>query len=562
MAISKRITNNMAAQKIIRLISDFNIRPLSGYISNKLNTEKFALELAPYGQVYQALDRSSQSWLDIVWTTPERVLPGFYRALQLERVMHEDILSEVDDFVQSLICESERNKYIFVAAWHLSANNGYGMLDWQDGLGLSNLLAKCNLRLAEKISANKNIFVLPTHGWMEGLEQPFSRKLWYAAKVPYVGGVFENAAKHIQQSIDAIEGKSRRLIVVDLDNTLWGGVVGEDGWRGVRLGGHDHVGEAFRDFQLALKALSNRGVQLAISSKNDEAVALEAIDNHPEMILKRDDFAAWRINWNDKALNIAEIAKEINLGLESIIFIDDNPAERLRVSDALPGVLVPEWPDDPAIYVETLLSLSCFEIAAITNEDRARTAMYVSERKRLNTKLSVKNNDDWLRKLCVKVSAERVNSNNISRVTQLFNKTNQLNLSTRRLSEQEIIAWGDKNTRSMMAISVSDQFGDMGLVGVISVETVGAKGLLVDFILSCRVMGRRVEEALLHLAVQELAKFGANFMEIIYKPTDRNRPILQVLKEAKLEKVGAQIFRVDIGLGYKKPEFVELKSVD
>ncbi|MBT6440274.1 MAG: HAD-IIIC family phosphatase, partial [Flavobacteriales bacterium] len=377
----------MAAQKIIRLISDFNIRPLSGYISNKLNTEKFALELAPYGQVYQALDRSSQSWLDIVWTTPERVLPGFYRALQLERVMHEDILSEVDDFVQSLICESERNKYIFVAAWHLSANNGYGMLDWQDGLGLSNLLAKCNLRLAEKISANKNIFVLPTHGWMEGLEQPFSRKLWYAAKVPYVGGVFENAAKHIQQSIDAIEGKSRRLIVVDLDNTLWGGVVGEDGWRGVRLGGHDHVGEAFRDFQLALKALSNRGVQLAISSKNDEAVALEAIDNHPEMILKRDDFAAWRINWNDKALNIAEIAKEINLGLESIIFIDDNPAERLRVSDALPGVLVPEWPDDPAIYVETLLSLSCFEIAAITNEDRARTAMYVSERKRLNTKL-------------------------------------------------------------------------------------------------------------------------------------------------------------------------------
>ena len=552
----------MAAQKIIRLISDFNIRPLSGYISNKLNTEKFALELAPYGQVYQALDRSSQSWLDIVWTTPERVLPGFYRALQLERVMHEDILSEVDDFVQSLICESERNKYIFVAAWHLSANNGYGMLDWQDGLGLSNLLAKCNLRLAEKISANKNIFVLPTHGWMEGLEQPFSRKLWYAAKVPYVGGVFENAAKHIQQSIDAIEGKSRRLIVVDLDNTLWGGVVGEDGWRGVRLGGHDHVGEAFRDFQLALKALSNRGVQLAISSKNDEAVALEAIDNHPEMILKRDDFAAWRINWNDKALNIAEIAKEINLGLESIIFIDDNPAERLRVSDALPGVLVPEWPDDPAIYVETLLSLSCFEIAAITNEDRARTAMYVSERKRLNTKLSVKNNDDWLRKLCVKVSAERVNSNNISRVTQLFNKTNQLNLSTRRLSEQEIIAWGDKNTRSMMAISVSDQFGDMGLVGVISVETVGAKGLLVDFILSCRVMGRRVEEALLHLAVQELAKFGANFMEIIYKPTDRNRPILQVLKEAKLEKVGAQIFRVDIGLGYKKPEFVELKSVD
>jgi FkbH-like protein len=561
MVIFQKGIDNMIDRKIIRLVSDFNISPLSGFLSNKLKSQEFALELAPYGQVYQTLERSSENWLDIVWTTPERVLPGFHKALQLEEVMHEDILAEVDDFAQSLIWASEK-RYIFVAAWHLSANHDYGMLDWKDGSGLSNLLAKCNIRLAEKISANKNIFMLPTHSWMEGLKQPLSKKLWYAAKVPYISGVFENAAKNIQQCVDAIKGKSRRLIIVDLDNTLWGGVVGENGWQGVRLGGHDHVGEAFRDFQLALKALSNRGVQLAISSKNDEAVALEAIDNHPEMILKRDDFAGWRINWNDKAVNIAELANEINLGLESIVFIDDNPAERSRVSDALHGVLVPEWPEDPAMYVKTLLSLRCFETTAITNEDRARTVMYVSERNRQSIKLSVKNNDDWLRKLCVKVSAQHVNSNNISRVTQLFNKTNQLNLSARRLSEQEIIAWGDKKNRSMRAISVSDQFGDMGLVGVISVEALGTKGRLVDFILSCRVMGRGVEETLLHLAVYELANLGANIMEIIYEPTERNRPTLKVLEEAKLEKVNAQTFRVDIDLGYEKPEFVELKLVD
>jgi len=547
-------------QKIISIISDFNIVPLSGHLKNKLKHPKFVIETAPYGQVYQSLARSSDSWLDIVWTLPERILPGFNKALQCVQVKHEDILTEVDDFAESLIRASTQ-KYIFVAAWHLPVSKGYGILDWQDGLGLSSLLTKCNLRLSAKISAHNNIFMLPAHSWMEGIKQPISKKLWYATKVPYVSDVFEAAAESIQQSVYAINGKSRRLIIVDLDNTLWGGVLGETGWQGVRLGGHDHVGEAFKDFQLALKALSNRGVQLAISSKNDEAVAMEAIENHPEMVLKKEDFAGWRINWNDKAANIAELVNEINLGFESIVFIDDNPAERGRVSDALHEVLVPEWPKDPAMYVETLHSLCCFDTSTITNEDRVRTAMYVSERNRQSIKQNVGSNDDWLRKLGTSVTALPVNSNNISRVTQIFNKTNQLNLSTRRLSEQEIISWGDQETRSMMAISVSDQFGDMGLVGIVSVEVSDAKGRLIDFILSCRVMGRRVEEMLIYLAVSELKKLGAKTMEVVYKPTNRNRPTLRVLEEAKLEKTGAQKFGVNFELGYGKPEFVELNFV-
>jgi FkbH-like protein len=547
-------------QKVISIISDFNIAPLSGYLKNKIKHPDFVFETAPYGQVFQSLARSSKSWLDIVWTLPERILPGFNKALQLEHIIHEDILTEVDDFAESLIRASTQ-KYIFVAAWHLPVSNGYGILDWQDGLGLSSLLAKCNLRLSEKIAKYHNIFMLPTHSWMGGIKQPISKKLWYATKVPYVSDVFENAAEYIQQSVYAINGKSRRLIIVDLDNTLWGGVVGETGWQGVRLGGHDHVGEAFKDFQLALKALSNRGVQLAISSKNDEAVALAAIDNHPEMVLKREDFAGWRINWNDKAANIAELVNEINLGFESIVFIDDNPAERGRVSDALSEVLVPEWPEDPAMYVETLHALCCFDTTTITNEDRARTSMYVSERNRQSIKQNVGSNDDWLRRLGNSVTALPVNSSNISRVTQLFNKTNQLNLSTRRLSDQEIISWGDKETRSMMAISVSDQFGDMGLVGVVSVEASNAEGRLIDFILSCRVMGRRVEETLIYLAVTELEKLGAKTMEVVYKPTDRNRPTLQVLEEAKLEKIDTHKFIVNFELGYEKPEFVELNFV-
>ena len=183
--------------------------------------------------------------------------------------------------------------------------------------------------------------------------------------------------------------------------------------------------------------------------------------------------------------------------------------------------------------------------------------MYVSERNRQDINIVLKTMTIGL-KLCTRVTAHPVNSNNISRVTQLFNKTNQLNLSTRRLSEQDIIAWQDKKTRSMMAISITDLFGDMGLVGINSVEALGAKGRLVDFVLSCRVMGRLVEETLIHLAVSELVKLGANIMEIVYEPTERNGPTLQVLENAKLEKVNQHTFIVNIDFGYEKPNLVEL----
>ena len=546
-------------KKVITLISDFNVEPLSRLLKNRSNQDhsEFSFETAPYGQVYQSLARSTESWLDIIWTQPEGVLLGFRKACQLEEVLHEDILAEVDDFAQRLIDVSEK-RYVFVAAWYLPANKGYGMLDWRDGLGISNLLAKCNVRLAERLNQSSNIFVLPTNGWMEGSKTPVSNKMWYAAKIPYHNEVFEKAANHIGHYLDAIKGRSRRLVVLDLDNTLWGGVVGENGWQGIRLGGHDHIGEAFKDFQLAVKSLLNRGIQLAISSKNDESVAMQAIDSHPEMVLKKENFIAWRINWNDKAANIADLADEVNLGLESIVFIDDNPAERIRVSDALPKVFVPDWPEDPSMFVEALKALRCFEGTTITKEDRARTSSYVAERQRREIRDCVKNRDSWLRRLGTCVTVHPVNERNISRVTQLFNKTNQLNLSTRRLSEREITNWLVDDAHSMMAISVADQFGDMGLVGVIGLELHGSKGRLVDFVLSCRVMGRQVEETLIHMAVSELARRGASVMEVVYKATERNGPTLQILKNAGLQEVGNNVFKVNCEIGYDKPEFVSL----
>ena len=441
----------------------------------------------------------------------------------------------------------------------MPAGRGYGMLDWRPKLGIASLLAEMNLRLAQKLGAHPTIFLLPAERWAHGVAKPHADKLWYTTKVPYSAGVFMNAAQDIVAAIDAIQGKSKRLIILDLDNTLWGGVIGETGWEGIRLGGHDHVGEAFKDFQGALKALSRKGIQLAIVSKNDESVALEALDHHNEMQLKRSDFAGWRINWEDKAANIAALVEDLNLGMGSVVFIDDNPAERDRVAKALPELTVPDWPLDPTAYVSALHAMRCFDMVTVSAEDRTRTTMYVADRARRESQTNVDSTDAWLERLATKLIISPLTPSNKARTAQLFNKTNQLNLSTRRLSEAEIEAWANQPNHCLMTVSARDQFGDLGLVGIITVAVNDGAGQLTDFILSCRVMGRKVEETLLHLAAEKARAMGARNLQIDYLPTKRNRPTLEVLQKANLQETAPEKFVIDLAKGYPKPPWVQVE---
>jgi len=544
----------------LTLISDFNIELLGRFLGNAPGMEQGAVSVAPFGQVYPSLAKmqSGDQWGIVVWTLPEKSILHFAAAFNLEEVDHAEVLGEVDRFADLIIVAGKKQK-VFVASWVLPPDYpGYGILDWRPGLGVRHLLAEMNLRLANRFAGENNIYLIDSQQWMQNIAHPGSPKMWYAAKVPYAPSVFEQAAAEIISAIEAIEGFSRRLIIVDLDNTMWGGVVGETGWEGIRLGGHDHIGEAYKDFQRELKSLAQRGIQLAIVSKNDETVALEAIDQHQEMLLRRTDFAGWRINWQDKAANIMALVGELNLGLASVVFIDDNPAERDRVAKALPEVLVPEWPKDPTAYVSALRTLKCFNAASISKEDRDRKAMYVADRVRRKMNHEVDSPDEWLQRLGTQVLVSRITANNVVRVAQLFNKTNQLNLSTRRLSEKEIVAWAEMPGHAMLALSVSDHFGDMGLVGIIGVEASGGNGKLVDFILSCRVMGRKVEETLIHLAVTELAKLGAQVMNVQYLPTARNRPTLDVFHNAGLKEVSEHHFIIHVKDGFPKPDSVVL----
>ncbi|MBD3843165.1 MAG: HAD-IIIC family phosphatase, partial [Campylobacterales bacterium] len=388
------------------------------------------------------------------------------------------------------------------------------------------------------------------------VKNPLNSKLWYSSKTPFSIDVLKNVKEDLYSSFDALIGKSKRLIIVDLDNTMWGGILGDVGWEGLKIGGHDYIGEAFADFQKALKSLTNRGILLAIASKNYEENALEAIEKNPEMILKKDDFAAWKINWNDKAQNIIDIAKEVNLGLSSVVFLDDNPAERGRVAEALPEIFVPDWPKSPVDYKNALLSLSCFNTATVSKEDRQRSKMFVQERERRDL-LNSLSHDEWLKSIEMKAEVEKLNSTNSARTVQLLNKTNQFNMATRRMSETEFTEWNNSDNREMYTFRVSDKFGDSGLTGVISYEIKNNKMIVTDFIMSCRVMGREIERLMIGYVIKIAREKQLDSVMAEFIQTDRNKPMYDFLNNSGLDK-SENVYSWNCQNNYDIPDFIEI----
>lgn len=522
------------------LISDFNIENFSNYLNNDDEFPIIKAAVAPFGQVTQVLmQRDSECWRNnpdfaMIWTRPEGVIKSFNGILTYRNVSINNILEDVDEYSLLLLNICDRVKSIFVPIWTLpSYYRGFGMLDLKTGVGVMNTLMRMNLRLSENLDKSSNVYLLNTQKWIEiAGRKAFNPKLWYMGKIAFGNEVFIEAVKDIKSALRGISGNSKKLIILDLDDTLWGGIVGDVGWENIKLGGHDHIGEAFVDFQRALKSLTNRGLLLGIVSKNQEAIALEAINKHPEMVLKLEDFAGWRINWQDKAQNIVDLVSDLNLGLQSVVFIDDNPVERARVREALTEVFVPEWPEDKMLYKSALLNFRCFDTPSISKEDLERTKMYVSERQRKELKRSIGSFDEWLKSLKIKVKIEELNAPNLKRTTQLLNRTNQMNLTTRRMIESELMNWAGQENHKLWTFRVSDKLGDSGLTGILSLELENKKGRIVDFVLSCRVMGRKVEETMLYAATGYARSIGLDEICAKHIPTSKNKPCLEFWKSS------------------------------
>lgn len=546
------------------VVADFNAANLAGYLNNEqlVGGPELAAHCAPFGQVRPVLLAPQPEACDllVIWTTPDGELEGFRRLLAGDDVADADLDAEVDQFADLVLRSTTWAGCVLVASWALPASRrGYGMLEWKPGVGLRSRLARLNLRLAERVAADPRVFVLDASRWLEAAGRyADNAKLWHLGKIPYGHEVFRAAAADLRAAYAGLRGQARKLVVLDLDDTLWGGIVGDVGWENLQLGGHDAVGEAFVAFQRELKALTRRGVILAVVSKNDEEVALTAIRNHPEMVLREEDLAGWRINWHDKADNVLQVVGDLNLGLQSVVFIDDNPAERARVAETFPEVLVPDWPADPLLYGKALRELTCFDAPALTGEDRERTGMYVADRQRRDLQERLGTPEDWLASLNLQVTLAPIAAENLPRAAQLLNKSNQLNLTTRRVSEAELAAWAAAPEVTTWTLRVADRFGDAGLTGVVTVQQADRQLRVVDFVLSCRVFGRRIEHLMLSLAVAEAQRRGCDTVVAEYLPTAKNKPTLEFLEASGMSSGADRLFTWPTTNDYLPPSHLDV----
>jgi FkbH-like protein len=356
----------------------------------------------------------------------------------------------------------------------------------------------------------------------DGLAQWHDPALWLRSKQDIRPTAAPLYGDLVVRVLAAKAGRSRKCLVLDLDNTLWGGVIGDDGLDGIVVGQGGALGEGFLAVQDYAKQLSKRGIILAVCSKNDEPNALEPFDKHPEMILRRQDIACFVANWDDKAKNIAVIAERLNIGLDSLVFLDDNPFERNRVREALPMVAVPEVPDEPALVPGVLAAAGYFESVGITGDDRDRGAQYAENAERNREREKHADMASYLAGLEMRVVWGDFDRLNRQRIVQLINKTNQFNLTTRRYNENDYDAFARDANCVCFHVRLLDRFGDNGLIAVVIGKRDG-EGMFIDtWLMSCRVLGREVEAATLAILVAEAAKRGVSRLIGEYIPSPKN----------------------------------------
>jgi FkbH-like protein len=400
----------------------------------------------------------------------------------------------------------------------------FGSADRRIAATPRNLVDTFNRELIARLEGTPDIlFDVATLAETIGLARWHSPAQWNLAKLPFADAYIPLYADHVGRLLGAMRGKSRRCLVLDLDNTLWGGVVGDDGMEGIEIAEGDAVGEAFRAVQRLALDLRRRGIVLAVSSKNDDAIARRVLRDHPEMLLREKHLAVFQANWNDKATNIKAISEELSLGLDSFVFLDDNPVERGIIRQMLPDVAVPELPADPAYYARTLAAAGYFESISFSDEDRQRAEFYERNAKRVALKNSVGDVQAYYSSLGMEIHFAPFDQVGRSRIVQLINKSNQFNLTTRRYSEAEVAALEQDPHCFTLQVRLKDVFGDNGMISVVICRPEAPNMWDIDtWLMSCRVLGRTVEQMVLRELILCARERGIAKLVGRYIPSGRN----------------------------------------
>ena len=396
------------------------------------------------------------------------------------------------------------------------------------------LIEKLNERLVQSLEGTPDI-LLNAAGLAEavGLEPWYDERQWYLAKLSFSTRFLPLYADHIGRLLGAVRGKSRKCLVLDLDNTIWGGVVGDDGVEGIVLGQGDPTGEAFLAVQRTALALRDHGVVLAVCSKNEQEMAREPFREHPDMLLAEEDIA-------DKASNLEAIAEALNIGTDALVLVDDNPAERALVREELPMTAVPELPEDPALFSRTILAAGYFETVAFSSEDRRRAGEYQANARRVALKAQKRDLGAYLESLGMEIRFAPFDAKGRSRIAQLINKSNQFNLTTRRYTEAQVTEMEEDGRFFTLQVRLKDTFGDAGMIGVVICRIDGTTWDIDTWLMSCRVLGRRVEEAVLSELVHHARGGRAETLVGIYIPTARNGLVGEHYPKLGFEEAAAQ----------------------
>lgn len=516
----------------IALLGDTATQFLATAIKGEAAARGLGINLfeAEYNQVErQILDPTSDYYqfganFTIVFQSTHKLLEGY--SLKDDPKDWEGLADERLAFIRT-ICESAVGKVIYYnypeiedAVFGSFANKLPGSFTYQ--------VRKLNFELMNLSREYPNLFICDIASLQNkfGRDWMFDSSVYVSTEMVLSLDALPYVASRTLDIISAIQGKFKKCLILDLDNTLWGGVVGDDGWENIQIGHGLGIGKAFSEFQEWIKKLKNRGIIICVCSKNDEDKAKEPFEKNPEMVLRLDDFAVFIANWDNKADNIRLIQSILNIGFDSMVFLDDNPFERNIVRENIPEITIPELPEDPGDYLEFLYSLNLFETASYSGNDKDRTRQYQVEAKRQGSAKAFTNEDEFLESLGMTSEVKGFDPFNTPRVAQLSQRSNQFNLRTVRYTDDQIKAMGEDDGYACFSFTLEDKFGDNGLICVVILKKLDDDTLFVDtWFMSCRVLKRGMESFTLNTIVEYAKENG--FKSIIgeYIPTAKNRMV-------------------------------------
>jgi len=572
--IDKYAESGKISRKKIAVLSNFTLNGIAEALKTNafLNNIFIDVYLGNYGQWQQEL--MSNNLYDFAPEIIFVILDRFGIDSDIYNSYHLMPEEEIESYFKNYLAEiyklvdaaKEKTKAKIVVSnivdfW----SNILGIAEGRAKNSLRRYIKRANLSLEQKYANDHQVLVFDFDGWLgyRGKEQNMYAKFFFLADMRLNPEIMPALAKELCAYLIAVFGKTKKCLVLDLDNTLWGGIIGEDGLSGISLAPHG-AGQEFYLFQKTILAFHRRGIILAINSKNNWEDAMEVFEKHPHMILKREHFAAMRINWQDKIANFRELAEEINIGLDSMVFADDDPANRAMVNEFLPEVDILDMPGDTALYFKALLDYKGFSILEFTEEDKKRGEMYFAESQRREIKSQATDLDSFLRGLDLAISIEPISELTLPRAAQLTQKTNQFNLTTCRYQVEDIKNF-ISNGYKIWTLSAKDRFGNYGMTGLLIARKEKENWAIDTFLLSCRILGKKIEEQFLNYALNELKSIGAKKVLAKYIATKKNGQAKDFYGRMGFKKISSEenkdVWQVDLNnFEFKPLDFIAINQ--